>query len=113
MAAGAFVQWRDYLPAFALLMLGLSALVFARLAPSGDDGRYAIVVPPWQSLASAINQVQQANGQVLSIQANRSIVIAVSERRTFVDDLYAAGAVLVINPFRSSGCSSYNPVQKV
>lgn len=102
-------EWRDLLPAAALLALGMFGLVAATLAPTGKDGQYAVIAPPWYDLRRTITLIQTAGGGVADIGGPANIVIAHSEKPGFVRALYGAGAWLVIDPMQLRGCVGFKP----
>lgn len=99
-------SWRDFLPAAALLVGGLALLLGAVLMPTGRGGRYAVVAPLGFTLAQKVSLVQHAQGVIAEMRADQHIVIAHSDDPEFVDKLYDAGAWLVIDPLRVSGCGT-------
>lgn len=96
---------RDYGPAILLLTIGAISLAAATLSPTGKNGQYAVVAPPWFSVGQTIALIQAANGEIADIRADTRIVIAHSEKPGFVGDLYQSGAWLVLDPVRIRGCS--------
>ena len=96
--------WRDLLPACALLIIGLAGLAIAKLMPTGADGQYAVIAPPWYALPQTISLVQAAHGGIVEVGDNGNVVIASSHEPDFVRALYGAGAWLVIDPVRLRGC---------
>jgi hypothetical protein len=105
--AGNGFKWRDLLPAAALLFVGLFGLAAASFAPTGKDGQYAVIAPPWYDLRQTIALIQAADGGVADIGGPSNIVIAQSENPGFVHALYGAGAWLVIDPMRLRGCIGF------
>jgi hypothetical protein len=104
--------WRDYLPALALLLVGLGALLVAMLKPTGREGQYAVIAPPWYNLAQTVSLVREAQGAVADMSGGRHIVIAHSNDPHFVEQLYRAGAWLVIDPVRLVGCGGGAATQR-
>jgi hypothetical protein len=98
---------RDLMPAAVLLFVGMFGLVAATLAPTGKDGQYAVIAPPWYDLRRTIALIQTAGGGVADIGGPTNIVIAHSEKPDFVRALYGAGAWLVIDPMRLRGCVGF------
>lgn len=101
--------WRDLVPAVALLFVGMFGLVAATLAPTGKDGQYAVIAPPWYDLRQTITLIKTAGGGVADIGGPANIVIAHSEKPGFVRSLYGAGAWLVIDPMQLRGCVGFKP----
>lgn len=98
--------WRDFGPAVLLLVVGIGALVAATLNPSGRDGRYAVIAPPWYDAGETLTLIQRAGGRIAAINAANGVVIAYSETPGFVGDLYRAGAWLVLDPVQLRGCGA-------
>jgi len=84
--------------------MGIFGLAATTLIPSGENGQYAVIVPPGYNAGRAIMLIQRAGGRVVAITPGRHIVIAHSERPGFERDLYRAGAWLVVDPLRLRGC---------
>ena len=99
-------SWREFLPAAALLVCGLTLLLGAILMPTGRGGRYAVVAPPGFTLAQKVSLVQRAQGVIAEMRADQHIVIAYSDDPEFVYKLYDAGAWLVIDPLRVPVCGT-------
>ncbi|MEJ2800339.1 hypothetical protein WAE61_00550 [Comamonadaceae bacterium PP-2] len=97
---------RDAGPALLLLVLGLAGLVAATLSPSGRDGAYAILVPPWGTTAQALEIVGAAGGRIAEVSASGTSVIAIDAAPDFEARLYDAGAWMVVEPGTNRGCSS-------
>lgn len=102
-------KWRDLGPAAALLVVGLIGLVVATLAPTGRDGQYAVVAPPWYDLQQTIALIRAADGGIADMGGPSNIVIAHSDDPDFVGALYRAGAWVVIDPMRLRGCVGFKP----
>lgn len=97
-------RWRDFGPAALLLAIGILGLVIATLSPSGRNGQYAVIAPPWYNSGQTVSLIQHADGQLASMNAASRVVIAHSEKPGFVRDLYRAGAWLVLDPLQLRGC---------
>jgi len=100
-------RWRDLVPAACLLLIGLIGLAAMTFAPTGKDGQYAVIAPPWYDLRQTISLIQAADGDVADMGGPANIVIAHSEKPGFVRALYGAGAWLVIDPMRLRGCVGF------
>lgn len=98
---------RDLGSAAALLVAGIVGLLAATLSPSGKDGQYAVVAPPWYRPGETIALIQKADGGIVDMGGPANIVIAHSENPNFVHRLYGAGAWLVIDPLRLRGCVGF------
>lgn len=96
---------RDMMPAAMLLILMLSGLAFALLLPTGKSNQYAIVVAPWSSPHETLAIIQEADGQLLSMNnALATIITVYSDRKDFSKALYRAGLWLVFEPGQLEGC---------
>lgn len=95
----------EFLPALALLLVGMTALVIATLSPSGDSGQYAVIAPPWSRLVDTIALIQKADGRIVDMGGPPNVIIAHSTNPDFVQALYGAGAWLVIDPMMLRGCA--------
>ena len=104
--------FRDFLPAAALLAVGLAGLAVAKLMPTGADGQYAVIAPPWYALPQTISLVQAAHGGIVEVGDAANVVIASSREPGFVRALYGAGAWLVIDPVRLRGCLGLQSVTR-
>lgn len=102
-------KWRDLVPAAALLFVGLIGLAAATLAPTGRDGQYAVVAPPWYDLPETLALIRTANGGIVDAGGPGNMVIAQSDDPAFVDAAYRAGAWAVIDPMRLRGCVGFRP----
>ena len=103
---------RDSGPALLLLVLGLAGLSAATLRPSGRDGAYAVLVPPWGTTAQALEVVGAAGGRIAEVSASGTSVIAIASAPDFESRLYDAGAWMVVEPGTTWGCSS-NPLSLI
>jgi hypothetical protein len=101
------LKLRDLGPAAALLFIGGVGLLVATLSPSGKNGQYAIVAPPWYRLDQTIALVRAADGGIVEMRGPANMVIAHSTDPDFVRTVYHAGALLVIDPLRLRGCAGF------
>ncbi|CAN5367994.1 hypothetical protein BH10PSE18_BH10PSE18_39370 [soil metagenome] len=85
----------------------LLGLVVATLYPSGKDGQYAVVAPPWYSVNQTIALIQAADGRIVDTGDYANMAIVHSTKPDFVRALYGAGAWLVIDPLRLRGCIGF------
>ena len=83
----------------ALVAAGWIAVVSALTFASAPGKSMAIIGPPVQ----AFDTVVKANGRVLS--SSRYVTIARSDDANFVTQLYAAGALLVLDAEQAGGCT--------
>ncbi|HWT62276.1 MAG TPA: hypothetical protein VN150_06780 [Ochrobactrum sp.] len=99
-------KWRmlDMLPAIALFLIGLTALVYAMLSPRGENGQYAVLMKPWASVSQVATLLSKADAKILSFNERMNVVVVYSARRDSIDALYDAGAWLVFEPAQLSGC---------
>jgi hypothetical protein len=89
--------------AICLVTCGWLALVIALTFGSAPGKSMAIIGPQAQALAAVI----KANGRIL--ESNRYVTIARSDEAGFVAQLYAAGALLVLDAEQAGGCSGLPP----
>ena len=83
----------------AVVAAGWLAVVSALTFGSAPGKSMAIIGPPTQ----AFDAVIKANGRVLA--ASRYVTIARSDDANFVTQLYAAGALLVLDAEQAGGCT--------
>jgi len=83
----------------ALVAAGWLVVVSALTFASAPGKSMAIIGPP----AQAFDAVIRANGRVLN--ASRYVTIARSDDANFVTQLYAAGALLVLDAEQAGGCT--------
>lgn len=89
--------------AIALVVCGWLAIVIALTFGSAPGKSIAIIGPPSQALAA----VAKAGGRILS--SSDYVTIARSDDAGFVAQLYAAGALLVLDAEQAGGCSGLPP----
>ena len=89
--------------AVALVVSGWLAVVVALTFGSVPGKSMAIIGPPAQALAA----VASTNGRVLA--SSGYITIARSDDAGFVAQLYAAGALLVLDAEQAGGCRGLSP----
>lgn len=99
-------QWRiaDLLPALALFLVGLTILVYAMLFPTGENGQYAVLLPPWADFSEITTMLDKADTQVVSFNEGMNILVVHAERPDAIAALYDAGAWLVFEPAQLSSC---------
>jgi hypothetical protein len=85
--------------AVALVTGGWLAVVVALTFGSAPGKSMAIIGPPAQAFAAIV----KANGRILA--SSDYITIARSDDADFVAQLYAAGALLVLDAEQAGGCS--------
>jgi hypothetical protein len=83
----------------ALVAAGWLAVVSALTFASAPGKSMAVIGPP----AQAFDAIIKANGRVLA--ASRYVTIARSDDANFVTQLYAAGALLVLDAEQAGGCT--------
>jgi hypothetical protein len=96
-----------WLPAAALLVVSVAAIVLAGFGPTGAGGQYAVVAPPWFDLAHTMQLANAAGGDVVDVGGLANVVIIHSGDPKIVGALYAAGAWLVLDPGRVRGCLDF------
>ena len=83
----------------AVVAAGWLAVVSTLTFASAPGKSMAVIGPP----AQAFDAIIKANGRVLS--ASRYVTIARSDDANFVTQLYAAGALLVLDAEQAGGCT--------
>jgi hypothetical protein len=94
---------RRIIGASTLVAAGWLALVLALTFASPPGKSMAIIGPPAQALAAIV----KAHGRVLA--SGRYLTIARSDDVHFVAQLYAAGALLVLDAEQAGGCTGLPP----
>jgi hypothetical protein len=89
--------------AIGLVICGWLALVVVLTFGSAPGKSMAIIGPQAQALAA----VTKANGRIVA--SNSYVTIARSDEAGFVAQLYAAGALLVLDAEQAGGCSGLPP----
>lgn len=99
-------QWRisELLPALALFIVGLTALLYALLYPRGENDQYAVLLQPGANIAQITTMLEQTDAQIVSINERMNVVVVHAERVDAVTALYDAGAWLVFEPSQLSSC---------
>ncbi|MDT6940881.1 hypothetical protein RI570_12055 [Brucella pseudogrignonensis] len=99
-------QWRmlDMLPALALFLVGLTALLYAMLLPSGENNTYAVLMQPWADISQVSALLNKADAQIISLNERMNVVVVHAERSDAISALYNAGAWLVFEPSQLSSC---------
>ena len=98
---------RDLAPAIVLLVVSAVGIFVAALSPSANRGEYAVMAPPWYTLAQTVGLIARAGGDLVDVGRVTSVVIAHSASPRFVGALYRAGAWLVVDPVRLGGCLEF------
>lgn len=104
--AGQGTRWVDIIPALAVLMLGLAALVAATLLLSAAPGQYVVVTRPGTDRVQVMDMVYRAGGGVTGFGGLSNIALATSDDPGFGDAAHAGGAWLVLPSPRLLGCSA-------
>lgn len=86
----------DFLPALALLTVGLVGLAVAWLASAPPSGQYFVIAPVGATRGEAITLVRSARGRLVATGYFRNTVIAASPGPGFTSALRKAGASLVL-----------------
>lgn len=107
--AAAPFHLRALWPALVLLVLGLGGLTAATVMPTGKDGQYAVIAPPWYALSDTITLIRRAHGDIAQTGGPANIIIAHATTPDFVRAAYGAGAWLVIDPMHLRGCAGFAP----
>lgn len=96
---------RDFVPAIAVLGVGLVALVIATMLLVTVPGQYVAILPASQGRLQILDAVYQAGGSVLDFGRLDNIVFAASDDPEFASTLRGSGAWIVIPSPRLLGCS--------
>ena len=96
-------EFREYSVAFAFGLVTLvMVLSFSMLPKQGS--KVAVVVSPWAQAGEVIDVVARADGSIVRQGNWHWILLAQSDTADFVDRLYAAGALAVLDPVAFSAC---------
>jgi hypothetical protein len=98
-----------WLPAAGLLAVSALAIVLAGFGPTGANGQYAVVAPPWFDGSRTMQLASAAGGEIVDVGGLANVVIVHSRKPGIVGALYAAGAWLVLDPGRVRGCLDFAP----
>ncbi|MBY9066961.1 hypothetical protein K1X12_08620 [Hyphomonas sp. WL0036] len=98
------VRISDFLPAGALLIVGLLALQIATLSTAPSNGKYLVIAPPGSSIGDTINIIGEAQGGLQKFTRFSNAVIASSSAPNFAEKLHEAGAWLVLPSPVQTGC---------
>jgi hypothetical protein len=99
--------WGDFVPAAALLAVGLGGLLGAYLWGGPGTGEYLVVAAPWSGQGGTIAAVRRADGALVRAGGFGMMVVA-SPRADFARRLRAAGAWLVVPTPFAAGCLGGN-----
>jgi hypothetical protein len=100
-------RWLDVIGARLFLLAGLSlacyfilVVVLAALwfSPTGKEGQYAVLVPPWIDFKEAVDLATRVDGLVIDMNRNTGIALMYVSRPDAVDSLYQSGALMVLDP---------------
>lgn len=94
----------DILPAIALFLVGLAALLYVILFPRGENDTYAVLIQPWADISQINTLLSKADAQILSFNERMNVVVVHTERTDAISALYDAGAWLVFEPSQLSSC---------
>lgn len=96
--------WRDYAPAFGLLVVVLIALAIGNLMANPVPGQYLVVTRPGLDRFEMLDIVFRANGGLVGTGGLSNIAVAVSEDPGFAAAMRDQGAWLVLPSPRLLGC---------
>ncbi|WP_417320754.1 hypothetical protein [Emcibacter sp.] len=103
-----------YGPALFCFLISFLALLFVKLAPA-DSRNLAVVFPAGYSLEESFRKTTASGVYVTGNGAFDNIVHfrtpREGSRQTILNKLYAAGAIVIINPFGAAGCFARNTAQ--
>lgn len=97
-------SFRDLVPATALLVIGLTALLIACLFRAEDRGQYMLVFAPWSEPATNIRRISAAGGGLMGVGAFSNVIVAASSAPDFTSSIRKAGAWLAIPAPGLAGC---------
>ncbi|MCC2658686.1 MAG: hypothetical protein K0Q76_3794 [Panacagrimonas sp.] len=92
--------------AYLVLVVGLAQLL---LAPTGKNGQYVVVLPPWAKVDRIFEMSTAVDGRVIGLNDTTNAYLLYVERHDAVDALHRAGAWLVLDPARVGGILGCNP----
>jgi hypothetical protein len=102
------LRLRAWLPALVMLAASFSGLTWMELQPR--NGQFvAAVFPLWWSAARSTEAVALADGAVIGWGGLPSIIVTRSDQADFAARLYAAGAILLVDPTRLGSCAGRGP----
>jgi hypothetical protein len=93
-----------YLPAAALLVVGLVGLAAGSLASAQDSGQYLVVAAPGSTLAETIALVRKAGGGFAATGYFSNVIVAGSTDAGFEVATRKAGAWLALPISPLAGC---------
>lgn len=96
-------EFREYSVAFAFGLITLALVLSFSMLPK-QGSKVAVVVLPWTQAGEIIDVVARADGSIVRQGKWRWILVAQSDATDFVDRLYAAGALAVLDPLAFSAC---------
>ncbi|WP_321395861.1 hypothetical protein [Emcibacter sp.] len=101
-----------YGPALLCFSASLLALIFVKLSPA-DNRELAVIFPAGYSLEDSFRQTSTSGAYVTGVGTFDNIVHFripdQTQRQRTLDQLYKAGALVVINPFGAAGCFARTP----
>jgi hypothetical protein len=106
---GSEFKWRDLSYAIALLAVFLLGLSIATVYPSGKNGQYLVVTPPWFSASQTMDLAHAVDGRIVDVGVSSNMLIIQSIKPGFIHTLYGAGAWLVLDPQQLRGCLGFQP----
>ncbi|MGH8516159.1 MAG: hypothetical protein ACREUE_01740 [Panacagrimonas sp.] len=111
-------RWRDIVNGHALVFLALVVIAYfvlviglakLLLAPTGKDGQYVVVLPPWANVDRIFEVSTAVDGRVIGLNDTTNAYLLYVKRTDAVDALYRSGAWLVLDPTRVGGILGCGP----
>ena len=93
------------LPAIALLVLMIGALIGLRFSTNGPATGHVVIMPPWYDRHMTLNAVDAAGAGLAGISRWPNVVLAYAPDADARDALEQAGAWLVLSVDEDIGCS--------
>jgi len=93
------------MPAIALLVLMIGALIGLQFATSGRATRHVVIMPPWYDRSMTLDAIEAAGAGLAGISRWSNVVLAYAPDADARDALMRAGAWLVLPVDETIGCS--------
>lgn len=114
-------RWRDVVNGHALFFIVLVSAVYLTLvvglallllSPTGKDDQYIVVLPPWAETDRIFEISTALNGRVIGLNTKSNAYLLYVTRPEAADELYRAGAWLVLDPKKVGGVLGCGPTTK-
>lgn len=104
---------RPFLPAFALLMISAIAIGAATVRPGAGTRQVAIIFNPFASAEAVARVIADSGVRMVRNGIVPTIVVVDLGQAVSPDDLYRAGAWLVVDAIAAGGCGLVQSVGSV